>query len=85
MANGDISIEQARGLLAGRPTEEQLAFIYQAIINQSHTCSVRQSSCDERYVKKDWIRTKIAFLGGGGSVVTFLGGYTVLRLLGILP
>ena len=84
MANGDISIEQARGLLAGRPTEEQLAFIYQAIINQSHTCSLRPDECDGKYLKKEKVRL---FLVGTGCFCAGSGGlsiYALLRTFGLL-
>jgi hypothetical protein len=84
MANGDISIEQARKLLVGKPTDEQLAFIYQAIINQNQTCRKRPTEvCDKRYVEKSWLRGKIMFFSGVGSALTFIGGVTVMKILGL--
>jgi len=82
MANGEINIDQVIGLFKDKSHDEQFAVLAMMVKNQQTFCAERCERCNTKYVNANWFKTKLAFVSGFASAVSFIGLGLIARALG---
>lgn len=77
---GDISEDRFKKM---SPADREWLLL-SSIKSLSQTCHKRPLECDKRFIKRDWFKSKLAFISGFGAAISFVGATIILKLLGVI-